>query len=503
MLKAFAQQKDLDLWSSSFRSCCQRYPELSKNRDIIEDLGLEIISSGIKHPSVTVRAMSILSTGLARDFRLEHILLQGFHDDSAIVRALSLQMSLQYGSENLKRAIEFLARNDDSVHVRMTAYKIAALLHIDSLASWLRTQATNGFLDGEERREALRALLRLTSQPLEKYVFQENIDQALFICEMLRHQDYPKNSEEFSTLISISHPEVQEAVLLAALACRREISFDSEFIQSVRNLAISSPFPKVQLQAAAFLYLSKDPLGCRLLVEGLQSPSSTACEAASVAVCSLGVHGIPLAKDHVSSVISRKASANLAVLLLVSREDIETSGKIIADYLENPEMCWAIKHFLWETQCNLQIETLPHYADMMKREIGRKLMHLLIVSHYSQAKAIATKFLIGQQQGWSFFSSIFWEEGDEQTSESFISDVSFAAQFEGALAEFCQKKDFESLQTLLNFFSKSRWQDKLAIIEGIAFSENFEALPFLLECCFKETPSLRSAAAGALFALYK
>lgn len=71
------------------------------------------------------------------------------------------------------------------------------------------------------------------------------------------------------------------------------------------------------------------------------------------------------------------------------------------------------------------------------------------------------------------------------------------------LQTLAKKKDQESLHALLQFYPKSRWQDKLAILESLAFSENLDALPFLLECCLNESPSLRSAAAGAIFALYK
>lgn len=65
------------------------------------------------------------------------------------------------------------------------------------------------------------------------------------------------------------------------------------------------------------------------------------------------------------------------------------------------------------------------------------------------------------------------------------------------------EKNSESLHEAMQLYPESRWQDKLAILEGIAFSENTEGVDFLLECCYHEPPSLRCAAAGALFALFK
>ncbi|ETF37825.1 hypothetical protein CpecS_0516 [Chlamydia pecorum VR629] len=491
------------MWFSSFQTCCQRYPSLVKDRDVMEDFGLQILESGIRHSSVTVRAVSVLAVGLARDFRLEPVLLRGFRDDSVVVRTLALQVAAAYGSERLKREINLLARRDDSVHVRITAYQVAAALHMKELSSWLHERIRNPCIDGEERREAFRVLLTLEDQSWDTQEFQEGLDQALFACEMLLRSEAPKNCSRFLELLSMEHPEVQEAVLFAMLACHREVTFDEECLSRVRNLAKGSPFPKVQLQAAAVLYIHEDPLGQQLLMEGLRSSSSSVCEAASVALCSLGVRAAPLAREALSSVSFRRASANLAVLLLVCREDVENAGDILAEYLENPEMCWAIQHFLWDARWGLHVEGFPLYADLIKREIRKKLIHLLTMAHYSQSRAVATKFLTGQQQGWSFFSGVFWEEGDEKTSEMFSHNDSYLSQFEYALADFGQKKDQESLHALLQFYPKSRWQDKLAILESLAFSENLDALPFLLECCLNESPSLRSAAAGAIFALYK
>ncbi|ANH78279.1 HEAT repeat domain-containing protein [Candidatus Chlamydia sanziniae] len=505
ILKAFVHQRAFDRWFISFEKCQQRYPELIHDRDVLEELGMGVLYEGIEHSSVTVRAISVLSLGLARDFRLVPLVLRSLNDDSAVVRAFALQVAAQYGTESLKQAISKIARHDDSIHVRMTAYQVAVLLQIHELLPFLNQQAINPLIDGQERREAWKASLELAPQFFDATITKNDIDQALFTCEMLRTSSSPKGNKLFLELLSIQHPEVQETILQTALTCSREISLDNkELLSAVYHLALASPFPKVRLQAAAFLHLQGVPLGHDLLVEGLLSPSLMISEVASAALCSLGIHGAPLAKEYLSSVVSRKAAANLAILLLVSRQDIEKAGNTIANYLTNPEMCWAIEHFLWDTRWNLQGNTLLLYSDMVKHEIGRKLIRLLAITRYSQVKAVTAAFLAGQQeQGWSFFSGIFWEEGDVQTSESLTTDVSFAAKLEGALATLCQKKDRNSLQRVVALYSDSRWQDKLAILEGIAFSENIDAVSFLLDCCRQETPSLRSAAAGALFALFK
>ncbi|ACZ33465.1 conserved hypothetical protein [Chlamydia pneumoniae LPCoLN] len=504
VLRALAQNSSFDDWFRSFKKCQISYPELAHDRDVLEEFGIQVLREGIENPSVTVRAVSVLAIGLARDFRLVPLLLQSCNDDSAIVRSLALQVAVNYGSESLKKAIVELARNDDSIHVRITAYQVVALLQIEELLPFLRERAENKLVDGVERREAWKACLELSSQFLETGVAKDDIDQALFTCEVLHNGMLPETTEIFTELLSVEHPEVQESLLLSALAWSHQLQNHKEFLSKVRHVMRTSPFAKVRFQAAALLHLHGDSLGRDSLVEGLRSHQPLVCEAASAALCSLGIHGVPLAKEHLESLSSRKAAANLSILLLVSREDIERAGDVIARYLSNPEMCWAIEYFLWDAQWNLRGDAFPLYSDMIKREIGRKLIRLLAVARYSQAKAVTATFLSGQQaQGWSFFSGMFWEEGDVKTSEDLVTDACFAAKLEGALASLCQKKDQASLQRVSQLYNDSRWQDKLAILESVAFSENLHAVPFLLDCCHHEAPSLRSAAAGALFSIFK
>ncbi|WP_041462243.1 HEAT repeat domain-containing protein [Chlamydia caviae] len=504
-LRALAQGKDYTAWNQEFNKSRQRYPQLAKDRDTLEDFSQQILRDGISHPSMTVRAVSILAVGLARDFRLVPLVLTSLSDDSVVVRTLALQVVLHYGTQSLKDAVCAIARHDESMQVRITAYQIAAMLAIEELLPCLKERANNKLIDGEERREAWKASLMLTPQLLTGSKVKEDMDQALFACELLSHEGDGKDEEVLLDLLSIQYPEVQETALRAALACGREVSCESKKVaDQVRHIAQTSPFPKVRLQAAAVLYLQGNSLGEELLVQGLQSSFASICEAASAAVCSLGIRGKDLADRYLHVVTSRKAAADLAILLLVSRTNVEKAGDVLAEFISDPEMCWAIEQFLWDSQWNPKSTALPLYFDMVKREIGRKLICLLAVAKYSKVKKVTEDFLANrQQQGWSFFAGVFWEEGDEQAAQEWTTDKSFASKLESTLATLCQKKNSESLHTAIDLYPKSRWQDKLAILEGIAFSENTEAIDFLLECCYHETPSLRCAAAGVLFALFK
>ncbi|WP_035392434.1 HEAT repeat domain-containing protein [Chlamydia ibidis] len=505
-LRALIQSKEYALWKESYTKASKRYPQLRYNRDILEDFALQVLADSISHPSITVRAVNVLAMGLAGDFRVSPLLVKMLSDDSALVRTLALQVVLRYGSEDLKEEVVRIACQDDFIHVRVVAYQIAALLGIEKLLPYLKERAHNSLVDGAERREAWKASCMLDRELMDQSNIYNDIDQALITCQMLHHEVNKRNEHIFLKLLSIESPEVQEAALLTALACGRDISCkSSDIAMKVRSLSQTSPFPKVRLQAAALLYLQGDSLGEKILEDGLRSPITSVMEAASAAVCSLGIQGVHIAEKYVSSVVSKKASANLAILLLVSRRSIEMAGDIIAKFILNPEMCWAIEHFLWEEQWDPKYEVLPLYSSMVKREISRKLIRLLAIAKYSKVKQVTADFLSGQQsRAWSFFSGVFWEEGEEEDVVVSISDQeSFAVNLETALANLCKKRDQDSLEKAIALYPNSQWHDKLAILEAVAFSENIESIDFLLNCCQYETPSLRSAAAGAIFAIFK
>ncbi|AQT77481.1 HEAT repeat domain-containing protein [Chlamydia gallinacea] len=505
-LRVFAQGKEYAVWRRAFTCCQERYPQLSRDRDVLEDFAQQILIDGIGHPSMTVRALSVLSIGLARDFRLTPWIVSSLYDDSVIVRTLALQVALHYGSKDIKDAVSHVVRHDDAMQVRMMAYHVAAMLEIEELFPFLQNQARNPLLDGEERRAAWQASLRFSSKQNMISAVQDDIDYAVFVCELFLEGEEECDMQALHDLLAISYPEVQEMALRVVLACGGELGNASPNIcRRVRDIAITSPMPKVRLQAAAVLYLQGDSLGEELLVSGLSSPYASVCEAASAAVCSLGIRGKELANTYLSRTISRKAAVNLAILLLVSRENVEKAGDVIADFISNPEMCWAIEHFLWDSPWLLQ-SSPPGYMDMMKREIVRKLIRLLTVARYSKVQQVTRDFFAERQhQGWSFFSGLFWDEGDEQTPLTWNvnENENFSIQLEATLAVLCRKKTLKSLQHVISLYPKSGWQDKLTILEAIAFSENLNAIDFLLDCCYVETPSLRSAAAGALLALFK
>lgn len=505
ILHSFVLAKQYELWMRMLQKCQIKYPNLGTNRDILEDFAQQILSDGMMHPSTTVRAMTILSVGLAGDFRLVPLVIVGLKDDHELIRILSLQVSLQYGTEPLKQIIYSLAKEDESIQVRVMAYQVAALLGIQRLAPYLQKCSSDVCVDGVERREAWKASFALTSF-LEDLTAKGDVEQLGFICDLLRMDESYRDPEIFLDLLAAPYPEIQEHALLTLTSCCQKEPYTQEsFVASIQHIAKTSPFVKIRLQAAAILYLQGDVWGKEVLIRHLQSSFASVCEAASEVICSLGAKGKDLAQQFLPTLVSQKASVNLAILLLVCRDDVERSGDIIAKFLVNPEFCWAVDYFLFDNRLQIQESQMYSlYSHMIKREIGRRLIRLLALSKYSKVKQVTTEFLSNeQQQGWSFFSGVFWEEGDEQESESLKTTHTFATQLEAVLAALHQKKDDVSIQEAIHLYASSRWQDKLTILESIAFSENTTAIPFLLEHMFRESPSLQSALAGVIFALFK
>lgn len=507
LLRSLVLAKQYDLWLRMFQKCQNQYPQLGTHRDILEDFAQQVLEDGMHHPSTTVRVITVLAIGLARDFRLTPLVSAALRDDHEIVRQLALQVALQYGTEPLKQQISTLAREDDSMQVRLVAYQVGTLLEIEGMQSLLQKHSQDFYIDGVERREAWKASSELSFSGIEALQSQGEWERIYALCEALRTEPAYCNSETFLKLLTVSDPEIQEHVLLTvSMYCQKEEFRYEPLIAHIRSLATSSPFTKVRLKAAAILHLLQESDGTTILVEGLQSPFVSVCEAASEAVCCLGIQGAGFAKQYLTSLSSKKAALNLSVLLLVCREDIERAGDIVATFIPNPEICWSIDHFLLDARFNTQgMQTSSLYVHMIKREIGRRLIRLLALSKYSRVKQIFAEFLANDhQQGWSFFSGVFGEECDESVLEpTQNSSQHFAVQLEAVLTALNQKRDDVSVQKAIQMYASSRWQDKLSILESLAFSENTSAVPFLIQQSFQEPPSLRSAMAGVLFALFK
>lgn len=497
-LRALAKHHEYSAWREAFLRSQERFPSLEADRDIHEDLAASLLQKNIRHSSLTVRVITILAVGMARDYRLVPIVLQALSDDSDTVREIAVQVAVMYGSSCLLRAVGDLAKNDSSIQVRITAYRAAAVFEIQDLVPHLRVVVQNTQLDGTERREAWRSLCVLT-RPHSGVL--TGIDQALMTCEMLKEYPEKCTEEQIRTLLAADHPEVQVATLQIILRGGR-VFRSSSIMESVQKLACNSLSARVQMQAAAILYLEGDPFGEDKLTEGLSATSSILCEAASEAVCSLGIHGVHLAGRFLSKVQGMRSRVNLAFALLVSREKVEEAGDVVASFMHRIEPCRAIEQFLCEDQ-KIFVASSPLQVEIMKRDLAKKIIRLLVAAQYSKAKMVVAQYLAGQQVGWSFCSEVFWEEGDSEDFVEPLQEESFAFALEKALS-FLQREGGEAgLHAVISLYPHSRWQDKLTILEAIAYSENRIATCFLRERCLQEAASLQSAAAGAVFALFK
>lgn len=497
-LQALALHHEYSAWEAAFLHSKKRFPSLEFDRDVHEDLAATLLQKNIRHPSLTVRVITILAVGMAHDYRLVPIILQALSDDSDTVRQIALQVAAMYGSSSLLRALSDLAKNDSSMQVRVAAYRAAALLEITDLTSHLRGVVQNSQLDGTERREAWRALCLLANPQCPVLM---GIDQALMTCEMLKEHPEKYVEEEVLQLFAADHPDVQLATLQVVLRMGKEFR-SAAIIESVRKLACHSPSARVQMQAAAILYLQEDPLGEDKLIEGLSSSSSMLCEAASEAICSLGIQGAHLAGRFLSTVQGTRAQVNLAFVLLVSREKIEEAGDIIAMFMQRIEPCRAMERFLCEDQ-KILIPPSPLQAEIIKRDLAKKIICLLAAAQYSKVKEVVAQYLAGQQVGWSFCSGVLLAEGDCESFGEPTQEESFASVLEQALFSLQREGEEAGLNAVINLYPQSRWQDKLTILEAIAYSENRKATCFLRGRCVQESASLQSAAAGALFALFK
>lgn len=496
-LQALARNHEYGFWEEAFLRSKQRFPSLESDRVVHEDLAAALLYKNIRHSSLTVRVITILAVGMANDYRLVPIVLQALADDSDTVQEIALQVAVMYGSGSLLHAVGDLAKNASSINVRIAAYRAAALLKITDLVPHLQGIIRNSQLDGSERREAWKALCALACPSGSVLT---GIDQALMACEMLK--EHPEKSIEkfIHHLFVIDHPEVQVATLQMILRSGKPHA--SSVMEVVQRLAFDSPSVRVQMQAAAVLYLQGNSLGEDKLIEGLTSSSSAICEAASEAICSLGIRGALLAGRFLSVVQGVRAKVNLALVLLVSREKIEEAGDVIAMFMHRIESCRAIEQFLYEDQ-KILAPSSPLQAEIVKRELAKKIIRLLVAAQYSKVKTVVTQYLAGQQIGWSFCSGVFWEEGDSEVFAEPVQEESFAFTLEKALSSLQREGSEMGLDAVIRLYPNSRWQDKLTILEAISFSENREAAWFLRERCLQEAASLQSAAAGALFALFK
>lgn len=509
ILRAYALAGHEEEWFALFDKISSgSNDDLPFFRTCLEDFCWGILRRGFSDSSNTVRTISVLASGMAGDVRAGRFLKQMLEDDSDLVRYLSVNTVAHYPNTDLKRKLLQVIRSDPASFVRIGAYAVTAQLNLSEAVPDLIRVLNDKTVIENEKRAALKALavlegdLGLTSV----HHLLSLRDSGLLSCGIINLKRPDDSEDRLLNLLACETEDVKIEVLRTAMLMGKTFLLNSpKLLEEVRKIAVGSHCPRSIISSAALLTLADDREGYALLEKYLVSDNPIHSGMAAGFIPCLGKKGLGLASLHLSRIKDLRTKVDLALSLLLFRTEVESAGNVIKEFLSLHKH--NLRTFGSENIFFPDDEGMSRPGDY-NNFLGFKFINLLMVCRYSNTHEVFAEFLsVRNPGGFGLFSRIFWEDEESLDFKDFLEKIcdhpSYAVRLEGVLSSLSLKDNEAVFKKSIELYRKGGWQEKIAVLEALAVYGGKRSVPFLLSCCKESMPSVKTAAAGALFMVLK
>lgn len=487
-----------------------KYPNLSLDRNLLEDLSWGILKKGIESTQYGVRLASLIGSFLTQDVKALPILLKMLRDSNAVVRSVAVQMVGQYRDAPLKDEITRMMREEKIWVVRLEVIRTVGVLRMKEMVPTLKNLIQSEKTTYEERVRAIEALCTIyDTVGLEEWLLFAKSNRAgmrHLACSVASHFELEGAKEEILHLIHDTHPDVRIAALNAFGLYFRKIT-DLEEARNRLKTVLEDPTPEVAITAAwagSLVGMEVDPY----FEKWLQNPLSETRRLAASAVSATGARGVSLSSRMIQESDDWYVKANLAMGLLGQRKEITACSDILYGFLQSEKRLW-----MWDSRPNplfqvlspsqvRHVDHIPNYPEAVDQITRLNLLSLLALVEDPRALDALKSFL--KKRTWGITgvaAATLLQEGDDtylevvrQLLEDSDPDVRLQACFVLAMLG----KDESVIAELQKAYISSDHERKLHILEAMGRVGSIESFHFLLSAFKEPFPILRIAAAAAL-----
>ena len=506
LAEAGYEEEALEKW----HQLSSRYPDLSLDRYLLEELSWGVLKKGILSTQYGVRLASLIGAFLTHDVRALPVIKKMLRDSNAVIRSVAVQMVGQYRDAPLKDEIARMMQEEKVWMVRLEVIKTCGVLKMKEMAGSLKALIQSEKTSYEERVRAIEALCGIYDEISfpEWLIFARSNRAGMrhLACTVAAHFELSEAKEEVLRLIHDSHLDVRIAALNAFGLYYRKTTSKEE---STKHLAavLEDPSPEVAITAAwAALISGVDSQGVFEL--WIKDPVSEYRRMAASAISGTGEKGLVLAIQMLKESQDMYVKANLAMGLLGQRQEVLLCSDILYDFLQKEKRLW-----MWDTRPNplfqilapsqvRYVDHIPNYPEAMDQMTRLNLLSLLTLVEDPRAIVALKSFL--KKKSWGITgvaAATLLQEGDESCLEAvrqLLDDADSDVRLQACFVLAMMGRDETVLHDLQGAYVDANHERKLHILEAMGRAGNVESFHFLLSAFKEPFPILRIAAAASL-----
>lgn len=500
------EEKALKTWDAlSFKD-----PNLAADRNLLEDLAWGFLKKGMNSTQYAVRLSALIGAFLTQDAKAVPYIAKMLRDSNAVVRAVAVQMSTQYGDAILKDEIQRLLKEEKVWMVRLEVIKAIGVLRMKECSSSLESIIKSDKTTYEERLLSIESLCQMydsiTYSQWKVFAHSNRAGFRHFACNMAVHFKLESAKNDLLRMLQDSHPDVKIAAINAFGLYFKNLCTTEEIEKSIRPILQDS---NADVAISACWAAQVAGLDCLAFFESWLKDS--VCEyrrLAARALSATGPLGVPLATKMLKESSDPYVLANLSIGLIGQRAEVDACCNVIHRFLEDEK-----RMFMWDTRQNPLFEVLcpsqvryvdhiPNYPESIDHMTRLNLLSLLAVVDDQKALQSVKSFL--KKKSWGITgvaAATLLQEGDESTFDvvkQLIDDSDPDVRLQACFVLAMFGRDESVIDELQKAYAVSSHERKLHILEAMGRIGSIQNFHFLLSALKEPFPVLKIAAAAAL-----
>lgn len=504
-IKSLARIGDEKEMLRAWNRYVQKFPEKSKNRELIEEMCWGVLQKASSSRFLLTRLGSLLGAYFSQDSRGVEMLKQGLRDPNVSIRGTAVMIVSHLRDSKLIEEIKRLYRVEKVWDVRKVLVEAIGSMKIRELQGELETLVASEWTLAEEKVLAIKSLVNLLD---EQQMKRESVMQLassnraglrLLATKVIAHFQFSRDEDLLLKLVHDHHAEVRASALQSLGITRK----DKEKIIQIAKDKLKDSDPIVAISASWLLTVLDQNEGREHFEKVLQDPRKSVRILAAGALSMTGIHGIEVMQKmiHLPDPFVR---LNLALGLVGQRVDTEMAANILQKVSSNYDDKWD-----WQEEGIFKSVCPKKRGDdeITELEMNNQLVRLEILNTLSiiapeKAQESIRKFLL--QRAWGISGAaagLLLMEGDEtavQVVQALLKDENLRVRVQAALVLSLWSRDEGAISVL----EKSYWEVdnemKGKILEGIARIGSMSSVPFLIHVLEEPSPFLRIIGATAL-----
>lgn len=499
------EKKMLEVWKQFFAL----FPEEAYHDELLETMAWGIIQKGADSPSPLTRVIALLVALFSRDIKGINILHANLHNQSNLIRGVTVQLSATNFDDKLRDEMLDLLQTEKNWQVRLEVIKAMGKMRHKQSKDMLEDILSDAHSHAEEKAVAIQSLVgmldKVDRQYIEKLTQTDRAGLRLLACQAIQQFDCQDDLDLIYPLFQDPHPDVRKAAIMT-LGILRTTHYRDEPVDAFAGQFLQDTDPSVAIAAAWVIMLNNPKKGGEALSQWFTHQNPDIRRLAVSALVASGKYGLPLIQEEFKTTSDPYVKMNLALGLISQRCQINEACQAIYQGISTIKDKWMWEEngpFLALAPSKIKHQDLiPQLPEATNQSTRLDILNILAIMKFDKAPQAIKAFLSDCTDDMTgVASALLLTEGDEdalQIVKDLLNDKDDKVRIHAALILALWGREESIIQLLQSKYPSSSRKQKEQILEGLGHIGSKSSLPFFVDTLNEPYQILRLISACGL-----